>query len=112
MTLIFLGLEHSLSIKPILSSLSLVLLPRAHAKRGKVVGSVVVVVVVVVSTKIARSRILGEFASVNCSYGVRNHKKKMWLRSSKPSKRDYKSYRSCFSQDAPISHTHTPYNYA
>ena len=42
------------------------LLPRAHAQRNKVVGSVVVFVVVV-STKIARSRILGEFASANCS---------------------------------------------
>ena len=40
-------------------------LPRAHAQRGKVIG--LVVVVVVVSTKIARSRILGEFASANCS---------------------------------------------
>ena len=39
------------------------LLPRAHAQRGKVIGFVVVVV----STKIARSRILGEFASANCS---------------------------------------------
>ena len=38
-------------------------LPHAHAQRGKVIGSVVVVVVVVVSTKIARSRILGEFTS-------------------------------------------------
>ena len=37
------------------------LLPHAHAQRGKVIVSVVVVVVV--STKIARSRILGEFAS-------------------------------------------------
>ena len=36
-------------------------LPRAHAQRGKVIGSVVVV-----STKIARSRILGEFTSANC----------------------------------------------
>ena len=44
-----------------------VLLPRAHAQRGKVIGSVVVVVVVVVvSTKIARSRILGEFTSATC----------------------------------------------
>ena len=43
------------------------LLPRAHAQiRGKVIGSVVVVVVVV-STKIARSRILGEFTSATCS---------------------------------------------
>ena len=41
------------------------LLPRAHAQRGKVIGSVVVVVVVVVHTKIARSRILGEFASTS-----------------------------------------------
>ena len=37
------------------------LLPCAHAQRGKVIGSVVVVVVV--HTKIAQSRILGEFAS-------------------------------------------------
>ena len=41
-------------------------LPRAHAQRGKVIGRVVVVVVVV-STKIARARILGEFTSANCS---------------------------------------------
>ena len=40
-------------------------LPRAHAQRGKVIGSVVVVVVV--STKIAGSRILGEFTSATCS---------------------------------------------
>ena len=39
-----------------------ILLPRAHAQRGKVIGSVVVVVVVV-HIKIARSRNLGEFAS-------------------------------------------------
>ena len=43
------------------------LLPRAHAQRGKVIGLVIVVVVVVVSMKIARSGILGEFASANCS---------------------------------------------
>ena len=41
-------------------------LPRAHAQRGKVIGSVVVVVVVV-HTKIARSRILGEFVSPSWS---------------------------------------------
>ena len=41
------------------------LLSRAHAQRGEVIGPVVVVVVV--STKIAKSRILGEFASANCS---------------------------------------------
>ena len=46
-----------------LSILNVYSLPRAHAQRGKVIGSVVVVVVVVVHTKIARSRILGEFAS-------------------------------------------------
>ena len=49
---------------------TLILLPRAHVQRGKVIGSVVVivvVVVVVVSTKIARSRILGEFTSPTCS---------------------------------------------
>ena len=39
----------------------------ANAQRGKVIGRVVVVVVVVVSTKIARSRILGEFTSATCS---------------------------------------------
>ena len=38
------------------------LLPRVHAQRSRVIGSVVVV-----STKIARSRNLGEFASVNCN---------------------------------------------
>ena len=38
-------------------------LPCAHAQRGKVIGSVVVVV----STKIARSRVLGEFTSATCS---------------------------------------------
>ena len=38
-------------------------LPRAHAQRCKVIGPVVVVV----STKIASSRILGEFASANLS---------------------------------------------
>ena len=32
-------------------------------QRGKAIGSVVVVVVVVVDTKIARSQIIGEFAS-------------------------------------------------
>ena len=53
-----------------------VFLPRAHAQRGKVIGSVVVVVVVVVvSTKIARSRVLGEFASASCSQGAINRKK-------------------------------------
>ena len=41
-----------------------VLLPRAHAQRSKVIGSVVVVVA---GTKIARSRILGEFTSATCS---------------------------------------------
>ena len=46
--------------------LSFLLLPRAHAQRGKVIG----LVVVVVSSKIARSGILGEFASDNCSYMV------------------------------------------
>ena len=37
--------------------------PFAHAQRGKVIGSVVVFV----STKIARSRVLGEFISATCS---------------------------------------------
>ena len=41
----------------------ILLLPHAHAQRGKVISSVVFVVVV--SMKIARSRILGEFASAN-----------------------------------------------
>ena len=50
----------------------MILLPRMHAQRGKVIGSVIVVVV---STKIARSRVLGEFASANCSQGVMNRKK-------------------------------------
>ena len=47
----------------------MVYLPRAHAQRGKVIGSVVVVVVVVVvvSTKIATFTILGEFTSATCS---------------------------------------------
>ena len=36
-------------------------------RKGVKVISPVVVVVVVVSTKLARSRILGEFASANCS---------------------------------------------
>ena len=45
---------------------SLAFLPRAHAQRGKVIGSVVVVVVVV-HTKIARSQILGEFVSPSWS---------------------------------------------
>ena len=40
----------------------LLLLTHAHAQRGKVIGSVVVV-----SAKIARSRSLGEFASAICS---------------------------------------------
>ena len=44
--------------------LSTVLLPRAHAQRGKVIGSVVVIVV---HTKIVRSRILGEFVSPSWS---------------------------------------------
>ena len=38
------------------------LLPRAHAQRGQVIGSVVVVV----STKIARYRHLGVIARANC----------------------------------------------
>ena len=37
----------------------------ANAQMGKVIGSVIAVVVV--STKTARSRILGEFTSANCS---------------------------------------------
>ena len=82
------------------------LLPRAHAQRGKVIGSVVVVVVV--STKIARSRILGEFASANCSDGVINRKKTR-ERASRLSKRDHESYKSCFLLVTPISHTHSNY---
>ena len=82
------------------------LLPRAHAQRGKVIGSVVVVVVV--STKIARSRILGEFASANCRYDVEN-RKKTCVRASKLSKRGHESYKSCFVLVTPISHTHSNY---
>ena len=74
-----------------------VVLPRAHAQRGEVIGSVVVVVV---STKIARSRILGEFASVHCSYGVRNQKKMQGC------PKDHESCTSCFLLVTPISHTH------
>ena len=86
-------------------------LPRAHAQRGKVISSVVVgVVVVVVSTKIARSRILGEFASANCSQGVINRKKTR-ERASRLSKRDHESYKSCFLLVTPISHTHSNYLY-
>ena len=40
------------------------LLPRAQAQRGKVIGCVIVVVVV--TTKIAGSRVLGVSASANC----------------------------------------------
>ena len=84
-------------------------LPRAHAQRGKVIGFVVVVVVVVVvSTKIARSGILGEFASANCSFGVGNRKKTR-VRASRLSKRDHESYKSCFLLVTPISHTHSNY---
>ena len=59
-------------IDPVVSncnSSSMLSLPRAPVQRGKVIGSVVViaVVVVVVHTKIARIRILGEFASPSCS---------------------------------------------
>ena len=69
------------------------LLTRVHAQRGKVIGFVVVVVVV--STKIARSGILGEFVSANCSYGVGNRKKmRIWV--SKLSIRDHESYNLCF----------------
>ena len=81
------------------------LLPRAHAQRGKVIGFVVVVVV---STKIARSRILDKFASANCSYGVGNRKETR-VRASRLSKRDHKSYESCFLLVTPISHTHSNY---
>ena len=84
------------------------LLPRAHAQRGKVIGSVVVVVVV--STKIARSTILREFASANCSQGFINCKKTC-ERASRQSKSDHESYRSCFLLVTPISHTHSDSNY-
>ena len=73
-----------------------------------VVVVVVVIVVVVVSTKIARSGILGEFASANCSYGVGNRKKTR-VRASRLSKRDHESYKSCFLLVTPISHTHSNY---
>ena len=80
---------------------------RAHAQRDKVIGFVVFVVVVV-STKIARSGILGEFASANCSVGVGNRKKtRVWV--SRLSKRDHESYKSCFLLVTPISHTHSNY---
>ena len=75
-------------------------------RMGKVIGFVVVVVVV--STKIARSGILGEFASANCSYGVGNRKKTR-IRASRLSKRDHESYKSCFLLVTPISHTHSNY---
>ena len=78
-----------------------------HAQRCIVIGSVIVVVVVV-STKIARSRILGEFASANCSQGVKNHKE-THIRASRLSKRDHESYKSCFLLVTPISHTHSNY---
>ena len=42
------------------------LLPCAHAQRGKVIGSIVIVVI----TKIARSRVLGVSASVSCRSNV------------------------------------------
>ena len=87
--------------------MAVILLPRAHAQRGKVIGFVVVVVVVV-STKIARSGILGEFASTNCSYGVGNRKKtRVWA--SRLSKRDHESYKSCSLMVTPISHAHSNY---
>ena len=82
----------------------MVLLPRVHAQRGKVIDSVVVVV----STKIARSRVLGEFKSVNYSQSVINCKK-MCIRASRLSKRDHESYKSCFLLVMPISHTHSKY---
>ena len=80
-----------------------IILPRAHAQRGKVIGSVVVVIVVV-STKIARSRLLSEILSANCSQGVRN-RKKACVHVSRLSKRDHKS----FLLVTPISHTHSYY---
>ena len=83
-------------------------LPCAHAQRGKVIGFVVAVVVVVVSTKITRSGILGEFASAICSYGVGNRKKTR-VRASRLSKRDHETYTSCFLLVTPISHTHNSY---
>ena len=61
-------------------------LPYAHAQKGKVIGnrSVIVVIVVVVSTKIARSRILGEVTSATCSQSVRNRKKSTYVRQGCP----------------------------
>ena len=49
-------------------------LPRAHVQRGKVMGSVVIVVVVI-STKIARSRVLGVSARADYGLNVGNSKK-------------------------------------
>ena len=65
--------------------------------KGKVISSVVVVVV---STNIARSTILGELVSANCSQGVINRKKTR-EHASRLSKRDHKSYinrSSCWSR--------------
>ena len=84
---------------------SVALLLRAHAQRGKIIGSVIVVVV---STKIAKSRLLDEFASANCSQGVRN-RKKTYERASRLSTRDHESYKSCFLLVTPISHAHSNY---
>ena len=58
--------------------------------------------------KIARSGILSEFASANCSQGVRNQKKTR-VRMSRLSTRGHESYKSRFLLVTPISHTHSNY---